>query len=199
MHVYAPGTKYRAITVTLNRNPSLKPAKAVYPKPSIYVFKPLKEQVLVYSDPFKLTMNIAVGTVPPRTARAEDHRHAVLSGVRRPRVLSAGVQFRSSGMCRLRGNGGDGGHGSTRRHGGTETHGALFDWSARKLRSTAVVKPSPMPTASFFSYPTRLGVRSKFTRGIVPSQKARTSRTALSLQFVAPCLSTRRSTTPQAR
>ncbi len=66
IHVYAPGTKYRAITVTLNRNPSLKPAKAVYPKPSIYVFKPLKEQVLVYSDPFKLTMDIAVGTVPPR-------------------------------------------------------------------------------------------------------------------------------------
>jgi hypothetical protein len=29
IHVYAPGTKYRAITVTLNRNPSLKPAKAV--------------------------------------------------------------------------------------------------------------------------------------------------------------------------
>ena len=67
MHVYAPGTNYRAITVTLNRNPVLKPSKAVYPKPSIYVFKPLNEQVLVYSDPFKLRMNVAVGTIPPRT------------------------------------------------------------------------------------------------------------------------------------
>jgi DsbC/DsbD-like thiol-disulfide interchange protein len=69
MHVYAPGTKYRAITVTLNRNPTVKPAKTVYPKPSIYVFKPLNEQVLVYSDPFKLQMNVVVGAIPPRTAR----------------------------------------------------------------------------------------------------------------------------------
>jgi hypothetical protein len=64
MHVYAPGTTYRAITVTLQRHPLLNPSKAVYPKPSFYVFAPLKEQVLVYSDPFKLTMNIAVGAVP---------------------------------------------------------------------------------------------------------------------------------------
>ena len=35
---------------------------------SIYLFKPLKEQVLVYSDPFKLTMDIQVGTVPPKAA-----------------------------------------------------------------------------------------------------------------------------------
>ena len=69
MHVYAPGTNYRAITVTLNRNPSLKPSKAEYPKAEIYIFKPLKEQVLVYSQPFKLRMNVAVGTVPPRAAR----------------------------------------------------------------------------------------------------------------------------------
>ena len=68
MHVYAPGTKYRAVTVALDRHPSLKPSKTAYPKPSIYLFKPLKEQVLVYSDPFKLTMNIQVGTVPPKAA-----------------------------------------------------------------------------------------------------------------------------------
>ena len=66
MHVYAPGTKYRAVTVTLDRHPSLKPSKATYPRPSIYLFKPLKEQVLVYSNPFTLTMNIQVGTVPPK-------------------------------------------------------------------------------------------------------------------------------------
>ena len=67
MHVYAPGSNYRAVTVTLDRNALLKPSKAVYPKPSIYFFKPLKEQVLVYSDPFTLTMNVAVGAVPLRT------------------------------------------------------------------------------------------------------------------------------------
>ena len=69
VHVYAPGTNYRAIAVTLDRNPALKPSKAVYPKPSIFVFKPLNEQVLVYSDPFKLSMTVGVGTIPRRTAR----------------------------------------------------------------------------------------------------------------------------------
>lgn len=68
MHVYAPGTTYRAITVTLDRHPSLKPSPPVYPKPSIYFFKPLQERVLVFSDPFKLTMSIQVGTVPPKAA-----------------------------------------------------------------------------------------------------------------------------------
>ena len=69
MHVYAPGTNYRAITVTLDKNPLLKVSKAVYPKPAIYIFKPLKEQVLVYSDPFRVSMNAGVGTIPRRTAR----------------------------------------------------------------------------------------------------------------------------------
>ena len=69
MHVYAPGTNYRAITVTLDRNPSLKLSKADYPKPEIYIFTPLKEQVLVYSQPFKLKMNIGVSQVPRRAAR----------------------------------------------------------------------------------------------------------------------------------
>lgn len=69
MHVYAPGTNYRAITVTLDKHPALKPSRLVYPKPSIYFFKPLKEQVLVFSDPFRLTMNVGVGAVKAGTAR----------------------------------------------------------------------------------------------------------------------------------
>jgi hypothetical protein len=66
MHVYAPGTKYRAVTVTLNGNAWLKQGKTVYPKPSIYFFKPLKEQVLVFSEKFTLTTPIAIGTIPAR-------------------------------------------------------------------------------------------------------------------------------------
>ena len=50
MHVYAPGNEVPAVTVTLNSHAFLKPSQTVYPKPSIYIFKPLKEQVLVYSD-----------------------------------------------------------------------------------------------------------------------------------------------------
>jgi hypothetical protein len=66
MHVYAPGTHYRPVTVTLNKAAWLKPGKTVYPKPSIYLFKPLKEQVLVFSDKFALTTPIAIGTIPAR-------------------------------------------------------------------------------------------------------------------------------------
>ena len=68
MNVYAPGTTYRAITVTLDRHASLKPSRLIYPKPSIYFFKPLKEQVLVFRDPFTLTMDVRVGTLPPKAA-----------------------------------------------------------------------------------------------------------------------------------
>ena len=71
MHVYAPGTKYKAVTVTLNRSAWLKPAKIVYPKPSIYFFKPFNEQVFVYSDSFKLTMPIAIGTIPARMTQVK--------------------------------------------------------------------------------------------------------------------------------
>ena len=71
MHVYAPGTKYRAVTVTLNRTAWLKQGKTVYPKPSIYLFKPLKEQVLVFSDKFTLTTPIAIGTLPARVKQVK--------------------------------------------------------------------------------------------------------------------------------
>ena len=70
MHVYAPGTQYRAVTVTL-KSAWLKAAKTVYPKPSIYLFKPLNEQVFVYSDSFTLTTPIAIGTIPARTTQVK--------------------------------------------------------------------------------------------------------------------------------
>ena len=69
MHVYAPGNSYRAITISLDRNPLLKPSKATYPKPSILLFQPLNERVLVYSDPFDLTMTIAVAAVPRQSSQ----------------------------------------------------------------------------------------------------------------------------------
>lgn len=66
MHVYAPGTHYRPVTVTLKKSAWLTPGRTVYPKASIYIFKPLQEQVLVYSDRFTLTTTVAVGTIPPK-------------------------------------------------------------------------------------------------------------------------------------
>jgi hypothetical protein len=63
MHVYAPGSTYRAVSIALERNPVLKPSKTTYPKPSIFFFQPLKEQVPVYSEPFDLKMTIAVSAI----------------------------------------------------------------------------------------------------------------------------------------
>lgn len=71
MNVYAPGTRYRPVTVTLNKSAWLTPGKTEYPKASIYIFKPLKEQVLVYSERFKLTTNVALGTIPPKLTQAK--------------------------------------------------------------------------------------------------------------------------------
>lgn len=66
MHVYAPGTQYRPVTVTLKKSAWLTPGKTKYPKASFYIFKPLKEQVLVYSDRFTLTTDVTLGTIPAR-------------------------------------------------------------------------------------------------------------------------------------
>ena len=71
MNVYAPGTKYRAVAVTLNSNALLKPGKTAYPKPSLYFFKPFNERVLVFNDTFTLTMPIAVGTIPARMTQVK--------------------------------------------------------------------------------------------------------------------------------
>jgi peroxiredoxin len=62
MHVYAPGAEgYRAITLTLTAPPGVTAKPAGYPPSAIYYFAPLDEHVPVYSEPFRLTQEIAVG------------------------------------------------------------------------------------------------------------------------------------------
>ena len=65
VHVYAPGSEYRAIAIALDSNPLLSAGKTRYPQPSIYFFKPLNESVPVYEEPFTLTVNVTVGRIPP--------------------------------------------------------------------------------------------------------------------------------------
>jgi DsbC/DsbD-like thiol-disulfide interchange protein len=62
MHVYAPGTEYRAITVELEPNALIEVQETVYPKATTYLFKPLNEHVLVYHRPFRLALHIMVGS-----------------------------------------------------------------------------------------------------------------------------------------
>jgi len=67
MHVYAPGTKYRPVVIRLQADPPLRIHSPVYPKPTVYRFKPLNEDVLVYDAPFRLVIDaVAEDTVALR-------------------------------------------------------------------------------------------------------------------------------------
>jgi DsbC/DsbD-like thiol-disulfide interchange protein len=65
MHVYAPGQKdYIAVSVTLEGNPSIKPATAQFPKPEKREVKALGEIQLVYSKPFRIVQDITLDRRP---------------------------------------------------------------------------------------------------------------------------------------
>ena len=61
MHVYAPGTQYRPVVIRLQADPTLRVHNPVYPKPTVYRFKPLNEDVLVYDTPFRLAVDVIAG------------------------------------------------------------------------------------------------------------------------------------------
>jgi hypothetical protein len=61
IHVYAPGSEYQAIAVTLEEQPGVKARKVVYPPSETYYFEPLDESVPVYQKPFTLKQVVAVG------------------------------------------------------------------------------------------------------------------------------------------
>lgn len=70
MHVYAPGGQYRAITIAIAPHPLLRVHDVVYPKPTLFRFTPLNEDVLVYDAPFRLTVDVTVGGASDQRARA---------------------------------------------------------------------------------------------------------------------------------
>jgi Thiol:disulfide interchange protein DsbD, N-terminal len=69
IHVYAPGAKdYMSITVELAPAAGVRAAKLKYPKSQILVVEGLKEQIPVYSAPFRLVQDVTVGSnVKPGT------------------------------------------------------------------------------------------------------------------------------------
>jgi len=60
MHVYAPGSKYRPIRITIDPHSFLMMGDPEYPRASPYYFKPLNETVDVYQSPFRLRVEITV-------------------------------------------------------------------------------------------------------------------------------------------
>jgi len=66
MHVYAPGSQYRAVAIKIEpQSPFQLDAPVDYPKPVPYTFKPLNEQVLVYDGPFALVAQIGLDPHKP--------------------------------------------------------------------------------------------------------------------------------------
>jgi hypothetical protein len=61
MHVFAPGTQYRPVAIRLDTGSLLRVHGSKYPKPTRFLFKPLKQEVLVYDAPFRLTVTVVAG------------------------------------------------------------------------------------------------------------------------------------------
>ena len=61
MHVYAPGGKYIPVTLRIEPQPFLKAHEVIYPPARDYFFAPLKEYSRVYSDPFRLALDVVIG------------------------------------------------------------------------------------------------------------------------------------------
>ena len=77
MHVYAPGSRYRAVSIKLAAGSPFRFESPVeYPKPALYTFKPLNESVLVYDAPFRLVARL--GLDPARAPAASPQRSLTL-------------------------------------------------------------------------------------------------------------------------
>jgi hypothetical protein len=61
MHVYAPGGKYTPVTLRIHPQPFVKAHEVVYPPAKDYFFEPLNEHVQVYSEPFRLVLDVSIG------------------------------------------------------------------------------------------------------------------------------------------
>ena len=67
MHVYAPGSKYRPIKITIEPQRALTIEQTAYPRAESYYFKPLNETQPVYQAPFRLQVGMTIGIEPSST------------------------------------------------------------------------------------------------------------------------------------
>ena len=67
VHVYAPGAKdYLPITLEITPSAGLTVGRLTYPKAQDLYFEPLKEHVPVFSAPFRLVQDVAIGRAVKR-------------------------------------------------------------------------------------------------------------------------------------
>jgi DsbC/DsbD-like thiol-disulfide interchange protein len=80
MHVYAPGTQYRPVAIRLQADPSLRVRNPVYPKPTVYRFEPLNEDVLVYDGPFRLVVDVIANDASALRAHLRGRNQITIKG-----------------------------------------------------------------------------------------------------------------------
>lgn len=80
MHVYAPGTQYRPVAIVLQADARLRVHDPVYPKPTLYMFKPLNEEVLVYDAPFRLAVDVIAAESDAQRAQLRGRPQMTIKG-----------------------------------------------------------------------------------------------------------------------
>jgi Disulphide bond corrector protein DsbC len=80
MHVYAPGGKYTPVTLQIQPQPFVNAHDVVYPPAEDYFFEPLNEHVQVYSEPFRLVLDVTLGEVSDQKRPASMPSRLTLKG-----------------------------------------------------------------------------------------------------------------------
>jgi cytochrome c biogenesis DsbD-like protein len=93
MHVYAPGTKYRPVSIRLQPGSLLRIHGSIYPKPTLYTFKPLKEDVLVYDAPFRLVVDVVAADFDALRAELRGRSQITIKGTLDYQACDDGVCY----------------------------------------------------------------------------------------------------------
>jgi DsbC/DsbD-like thiol-disulfide interchange protein len=80
MHVYAPGGNYPAVAVRMEPQPFVRAHDVEYPQAQMYFYQPLNEHALVYSEAFRLVMDLTVGETSDPKARGSAPSRLTLKG-----------------------------------------------------------------------------------------------------------------------
>ena len=93
MHVFAPGTAYRPLTIALDSDPLIRVHDAVYPKPAPYLFKPLNEEMLVYRTRFRVVRDITAGETAAQQAALRERSRLTIKGTLEYQACDATVCY----------------------------------------------------------------------------------------------------------
>jgi hypothetical protein len=81
VHVYAPGARdYRPVAISVEPQPGLVLKAPHYPPSEDYFFKPLKEHVPVYQQPFRIVQDVTLDPSSQGTAALKDVRSLTITG-----------------------------------------------------------------------------------------------------------------------